>query len=87
MRDGLVEPLGAASTTDEALGTICQAFSEHGRDGVERSAVFHAGASALAARLATRLGRVDFVTGFSIAMQVHTGRGVVGAAWLPMIGH
>ena len=29
------------------------------------------------------LGGVDFVCGFSIAMQVHTGRGVVGAAWLP----
>ena len=27
---------------------------------------------------------VDFISGFSIAMQVHTGRGVVGAAGLPM---
>jgi DegV family protein with EDD domain len=87
MRDGLVEPLGAASTTDAALGTICAAFAEHGPQGVERATVFHAGASALAARLADSLGRVDFVTGFSVAMQVHTGRGVVGAAWLPMIGH
>lgn len=83
MRDGVVEPLGGATTADEALLTMRRAFDEHSGSGVERSTVFHAGASELAARLAALLGHVDFVSGFSVAMQLHTGRGVVGAAWLP----
>ena len=83
MRDGVVEPLGGATTAEDALLTIRHAFDEHNPAGVERSTVFHAGASELARRLASLLGHVDFVSGFSVAMQVHTGRGVVGAAWLP----
>ena len=83
MRDGIVEPLGGATTADEALLTIRRAFDEHHGSGIERSTVFHAGASQLAAQLAVLLGPVDFISGFSVAMQVHTGRGVVGAAWLP----
>ena len=51
--------------------------------GTERSAVFHANAPQLAERLNELLGGADFVSGFSIAMQVHTGGGVVGAAWIP----
>ncbi|MCU1488915.1 MAG: DegV protein [Acidimicrobiaceae bacterium] len=82
MRSGAVEPLGATASGDEALVRILDAFKESGRHGVERVAIFHAGAPELAARLGELLGEVDFVAGFSRAMQVHTGRGVVGAAWL-----
>lgn len=83
MRAGAIEPLGAAATAEETLQTIRDAFVASGSAGVERSTVFHAGAPKLAARLEELLGGVDFVSGFSIAMQVHTGRGVVGAAWVP----
>ena len=82
MHHGTVEPLDSGGSPAENLLTIRDTFrsSTHG---VESSAVFHAGAHDLAARLESLLGGVDFVSGFSIAMQVHTGRGVVGAAWLP----
>lgn len=83
MRAGNVEPLGEPATTEDALAAIATAVKQSSRDGLERVTVFHAGAPDLAGRLAELIGGVDFVCGFSIAMQVHTGRGVVGAAWLP----
>lgn len=86
MCDGNVEPLGEADDPEASLETICRAFRASTTAGVERSTVFHAGAPELAARLAEMLGGVDFVCGFSVAMQIHTGRGVVGAAWLPRAG-
>jgi len=85
MRAGAVEMLGGAADADDTLETIRRAYVESARWGVERSTVFHAGAPELAARLEALLGGVDFVSGFSTAMQVHTGRGVVGAAWLPKV--
>lgn len=84
MRAGAVEMLGEATDAEETLETIRRAYLESvGERGVERSTVFHAGAPDLAAHLERLIGGVDFVSGFSTAMQVHTGRGVVGAAWLP----
>jgi DegV family protein with EDD domain len=83
MRDGVIESLAETTSTAGALEAIETAFREHATAGIERSTVFHAGASALATELATMLGGVDFISGFSIAMQIHTGPGVVGAAWLP----
>ncbi len=83
MRDGTVEPLGNATTAEDTLETIRAAFLASAPRGTERSAVFHANARHLADRLREMLGGVDFVSGFSIAMQVHTGGGVVGAAWIP----
>jgi fatty acid-binding protein DegV len=83
MRSGTVEMLGGAADADETLRTIHAAYLESAARGIERSTVFHAGAPSLAARLEQLVGGVDFVCGFSTAMQVHTGRGVVGAAWLP----
>lgn len=83
MRDGVVEPIGTASTSDGALAMMQETFQKSGRDGVERATVFHAQAPELADQLVQLLGGVDFVTGFSIAMQIHTGGGVVGAAWIP----
>ncbi len=83
MRDGVLESLAEATSSAGALEAIRAAFAEHAGRGVERSTVFHAGAPALAGELATLLGGVDFISGFSIAMQIYTGPGVVGAAWLP----
>ncbi len=83
MRDGMVEPLGAVSSAEETLETIRCAFRASTLHGVERSAIFHAGAPELAAHLEDLLGGVDFVSGFSPAMQVYTGPGLVGAAWIP----
>jgi DegV family protein with EDD domain len=83
MRDGTVEPLGAAETDDDMLEMIHAAYRSSTLAGAERSAIFHANASRLAARLGELIGGVDFVSGFSVAMQVHTGGGVVGAAWIP----
>jgi DegV family protein with EDD domain len=83
MREGNVEPLGDPMATDATLERITEFLRTSAPRGVERSTVFHAGVPDLACRLARLLGGVDFVSGFSLAMQVHTGRGVVGAAWLP----
>ncbi len=83
MRKGAIEPLGPVGSADETLETIRQAYLEGSAGGVERSTVFHAGAAELAARLEAMIGPVDFVSGFSASMQVHTGKGVVGVAWLP----
>jgi fatty acid-binding protein DegV len=83
MCDGTIEPLGEAADAESTLETIRAAFVASTPGGVERSTVFHAGAPELAHRLEELLGGVDFVSGFSAAMQIHTGAGVVGAAWLP----
>jgi len=83
MRKGAIEPLGPVGSADETLETIRRAYLEGTSEGVERSTVFHAGAAELAARLEAMIGPVDFVSGFSASMQVHTGQGVVGVAWLP----
>lgn len=82
MRAGTVELLEGAADAEATLETIHRAYEACGPDGVERCTVFHGGASDLASHLEQLIGGVDFVCGFSTAMQVHTGRGVVGAAWL-----
>jgi DegV family protein with EDD domain len=83
MRDGTVEPYGETGDAEHALETMRDIYAASAARGVVRSTVFHAGAPELASLLEAMLGRVDFVSGFSPAMQVHTGPGVVGAAWLP----
>lgn len=83
MSDGVVEPIGTAATAAAALSVMRATFKKSARLGVERSTVFHSQAPVLAQELVELLGGVDFVTGFSVAMQVHTGGGVVGAAWIP----
>jgi DegV family protein with EDD domain len=82
MRGGTVEPLGATSTTEESLRTIAKEWNASGVPSEERTTVFHADCPDLADRLCALIGTVDFVSGFSAAMQIHTGQGVVGAAWL-----
>lgn len=83
MRDGVVEPVGTATTPDEALQMMRDAFKSSTPDGAERATVFHSQSPELADQLVHLLGGVDFVSGFSVAMQIHTGGGVVGAAWIP----
>jgi fatty acid-binding protein DegV len=84
MRDGAVEALAASASPDETLELIVACFRARQSDSALRAAVFHADVPELADRLVAMLGDVVFVSGFSLAMQVHTGRGVVGAAWLPV---
>ncbi len=83
MRNGSVELVGEVASEEEAFRVIHEAFESGSVGGLESSTVFHADSPGAAERLCHLLGDVDFVSGFSAAMQVHTGPGVVGAAWLP----
>jgi DegV family protein with EDD domain len=83
MREGTVEPLGDVRGEEEAFRRIAAFFHDGGGPDAEHSTVFHADSPASADRLCELLGGVDFVSGFSAAMQLHTGPGVIGAAWLP----
>jgi DegV family protein with EDD domain len=83
MRDGTVEPVGTPGGLEETIQSIATAVASSSAAGIERCTVFHAGEPELARRLGTLIRRVDFVSGFSMAMQVHTGPGVVGVAWIP----
>ncbi len=83
MRGGRVELLGEVASESDAFTAIRAAYDAGGGHGAERSTVFHADSAEAAERLCAILGDVDFVSGFSAAMQVHTGPGVIGAAWLP----
>ncbi len=83
MRDGTVELLGEVGGEAEAFDRIRAAYDAGGGSGSEWSTVFHADSPDAADRLCEILGEVDFVSGFSAAMQVHTGPGVIGVAWLP----
>lgn len=81
-RTGGVEPLDSVESSEDALEAIYAQWSEGGGPEAVSSVVFHADDPKLAARLQHRLGAVSFVSGFSAAMGIHTGRGVVGAAWI-----
>ncbi|MGH9303440.1 MAG: DegV family protein [Acidimicrobiales bacterium] len=83
MRDGTVDPLGDVVGDEAALAQIAAAFRQGGGTDAEASTIFHADCPSVADRLRQLIGEVDFVSGFSAAMQLHTGPGVVGAAWLP----
>lgn len=83
MRDGAVQLLADVAGEEEGFSCIRDAFEAGGGPASERATVFHADNPSAADRLGSLLKRVDFVSGFSAAMQVHTGPGVIGAAWLP----
>lgn len=87
MHDGTVELLGEVAAEKEAFEHIRAAYLVGGGPTSERSTVFHADSPDAAERLCQILGEVDFVSGFSAAMQLHTGPGVIGAAWLPRAAH
>ncbi len=85
MKDGKIQSLGEARSAEEALRIIRDVFYETSQGIAEQVVIFHAGARELADKLSSMYEKVDFITGFSIAMQVHTGPGVIGAAWLPKV--
>ncbi len=82
MRAGAIETLEAVSSQEEGLERVVSAWQAGARSGGGERAVFHAGAPEAASWLAERLEPVSLNVGFSAAMAIHTGPGVVGAAWL-----
>jgi DegV family protein with EDD domain len=82
MRFGAVEPLASPRDTGAALGRIQREWVAGGGAAADHSAIFHADCHDLAERLEHLLGSVDHVVELSAAMGIHTGRRVVGAAWL-----
>jgi DegV family protein with EDD domain len=82
MRFGAVEPLASPRDTGAALAGIQREWAAGGGPDADHSAIFHADCPDLAERLEHRLGSVDHVVELSAAMGIHTGRRVVGAAWL-----
>ncbi len=83
MRRGAVEPLARVESADAALQRIHQEWRAGGGPGATSCALFHADCPELASQLGEQLRAVTMVAGFSAAMGINTGRGVVGAAWLP----
>ena len=82
MRDGTAERVALTRTERASAERIARAWREGGGPEADRTAVFHAGRPERARELAAMLGAATFITEFSAAMAIHTGPGVVGAAWL-----
>jgi DegV family protein with EDD domain len=82
LREGVVQRLGIARSEVAALRRIAKEAATRGFAGAASSAVFHAASPHRAEELRTMLGGSDFSCEFSPSMGIHTGPGVVGAAWL-----
>jgi DegV family protein with EDD domain len=82
MRGGAAERIALPRSERAALERIVKAWRGGAGGGAPQPAVFHAGRPERAQELAEMLGGASFVTEFSAAMAIHTGPGVVGAAWL-----
>jgi DegV family protein with EDD domain len=82
MRDGTVERLGLPRTEEAALVRLSQHWQAEGGPKADRTVVFHAARPERAEALRRLLGGPTIVVEFSPAMGIHTGPGVVGAAWL-----
>jgi DegV family protein with EDD domain len=82
MRGGTAERAGLPRSERAALTRIAKEWRDGSGPGAAPPAVFHAGRPERAAELVELLGGAAFVTEFSAAMAIHTGPGVVGAAWL-----
>lgn len=82
MRGGSAERIGLPRSERAALERIAKTWREECGAGAPPPAVFHAGRPERAEELAGLVGGASFVTEFSAAMAIHTGPGVVGAAWL-----
>jgi DegV family protein with EDD domain len=87
MRFGAVQPLASPRDTGAALARIRREWATGGGPATDRSAIFHADCHDLAVSLERHLGRVDHVVELSAAMGIHTGRRVVGVAWLQPEAH
>jgi DegV family protein with EDD domain len=81
-RDGEVDRVGVPRSLEAAIDRIAREWSSRGGADAPRAAVFHAAAPDRAGALRMRLGAGALVTEFSPSMGIHTGPGVVGAAWL-----
>ncbi len=87
MRFGAVQPLASPRDTGAALARIQREWATGGGPATDRSAIFHADCRDLAESLERHLGRVEHVVELSAAMGIHTGRRVVGVAWLQPEAH
>ena len=79
-REGAVTPLEIEAL--DPLDALRAAWLADGGPGATQSTVFHAAAEERAQRLQRLLGGRADIVGFSPAMAVHTGPGVLGVAWL-----
>jgi fatty acid-binding protein DegV len=82
MRGGAAERMGLPRSARAALERIAKAWREGSGPDAPPPAIFHAGRPDGAEELGVMVGGAAFVTEFSAAMAIHTGPGVVGAAWL-----
>jgi len=78
--DGELVP-GDLSPPDP-IAAIADAWAASGAAASDPATVFHADAPVAARRLRAALGPHTTTVRFTLAMAVHTGPGVVGAAWL-----
>jgi fatty acid-binding protein DegV len=80
LADGDLVPLEPAR--GDPIDAIAEARAATGATAADPATVFHADAADAARRLAQLLGPRTPVVPLTLAMAVHTGPGVVGAAWL-----
>jgi DegV family protein with EDD domain len=80
LSDGDLVPV--EPTPHDPVEAIAEAWAASGATRADPVAVFHASAPADARRLRTLLGTRAPAVQLTLAMAVHTGPGVVGAAWL-----
>ena len=80
LADGDLVPLEPAP--GDPIDAIAEARAATGASPADPATVFHADAADVARRLARLLGPRTPIVPLTLAMAVHTGPGVVGAAWL-----
>ena len=81
-RDGEVDRVGVPRSLEASIDRIAREWASRGGPDASRGAVFHAAAPERAEALRARLGGSPLEVEFSPSMGIHTGPGVVGAAWL-----
>jgi DegV family protein with EDD domain len=87
LRAGVVERMGLPRSEEAALLRVARHWQAEGGPATGRTVVFHAARWERAESLRRLLAGPSIVVEFSAAMGIHTGPGVVGAAWLrPAIG-
>jgi DegV family protein with EDD domain len=80
LADGELVPMEPA--TRDPIQAIADAWAASGATPADAATVFHADAADDARRLGRLLGPRTALVPLTLAMAVHTGPGVVGAAWL-----
>jgi DegV family protein with EDD domain len=86
LRGGAVERLGLPRSEEAALVRVARYWQAEGGSKTGRTVVFHAARPERAESLRRLLAGPSIVVEFSAAMGIHTGPGVVGAAWLKPSG-